>query len=69
MKTFFKKLGLKQDEYVVYCDSQIAINLSKNATYHSRTKHIEVIYHWIRDALEMKRFQLKKFTQTIMKST
>ena len=32
MKTFFKELGLKQDEYVVYCNSQSAIDLSKNAT-------------------------------------
>ena len=40
MKTFFKELGLKQDEYVVYCDSQSEIDLSKNSTYHSRTKHI-----------------------------
>ena len=60
IKTFFKELGMQQDEYVVYCDSQSAIDLSKNATYHSRTKHIEVRYHWIRDATEKKRFKLKK---------
>ena len=59
IKAFFKELDLRQDEYVVYCDSQSAIDLSKNATYHSRTKHIEVRYHWIRDAIELKRFQLK----------
>ena len=50
IKAFFKELGLQQDEYVIYCDSQSAIDLRKNATYHSRTKHIEVRYHWIRDA-------------------
>ena len=50
MKTFFKELGMKQDEYVVYCNSQSAIDLSKNATYHSRTNHIEVRYNWICDA-------------------
>ena len=60
IKTFFKELGMQQDEYVVYCDSQSAIDLSKNATYHSRTKHIEVRYHWIRNATEEKRFKLKK---------
>ena len=60
IKTFFKELGMQQNEYVVYCDSQSAIDLSKNATYHSRTKHIEVRYHWIRDATEEKRFKLKK---------
>ena len=36
------------------------MDLSKNATYHSRTKHIDVRYHWIRDAIETKRFQLRK---------
>ena len=45
MKAFSKEQGLKQDEYVVYCDSQSAIDLNKNATYHSKTKHIEVRYH------------------------
>ena len=59
-KTFFKELGLKQEKYVVHCDSQSEIELSKNATYHSRTKHIEVRYRWIHDATEMKCFQLKK---------
>ena len=45
---------------MVYCDSQSAIDFSKNATYHSRAKHIEVRYHWICDATEMNCFQLKK---------
>ena len=43
-KTFFKELGLKQEKYVVHCDSQSEIELSKNATYHSRTNHIDVRY-------------------------
>ena len=49
---FLKELGVKQDKYVLHCDSQSAIDLSKNATYHARTKHIDVRYHWIRDDLE-----------------
>jgi hypothetical protein len=28
--------------------------------YHSRTKHIDLRYHWIRDAVLNKTFQLKK---------
>ena len=40
MKSFFKELGLKEDEFVVYCDSQSVIDLSKNATDQSRTKNI-----------------------------
>ena len=54
MKKLLQELSLKQEGYTVYCDSQSAIHLSKNSTYHSRSKHIDVRYHWIRDVLEMK---------------
>ena len=36
------------------------IYLFKKSTYHSRSKHIDVRYHWIHDVLEMKELQLKK---------
>ena len=52
MKRFLLELGVRQDEYVVFCDSQSAMDLSKNATYHSRTKHIDVRYHWLRDVVD-----------------
>ena len=35
-------------------DSQSTIHLGKNPTFHSRSKHIDVRYHWIRDALDAK---------------
>lgn len=60
MKNFLKELSLKQEKYTLYCDSQSAIDLSKNATYHSRTKHIDVRHHWIRDALENRLMHIKK---------
>ena len=47
LKRFLQELGLNQMEYIVYCDSQSAIDLSKNSMYHARTKHIDVRYHWI----------------------
>ena len=43
--------------YIVHCDSQSAINLSKNSMYHARTKHIDVRYHWIGKAIEKQLFQ------------
>ena len=52
MKRFLQELDLKQRDYIVYCDSQSAIDLSKNTMYHVRTKHIDVRYHWIRKAIE-----------------
>jgi hypothetical protein len=45
---------------VLYCDSQSAIHLSKNSTFHSRSKHIDVKCHWIHDALEDKLLQIEK---------
>ena len=39
-----RKLGLKQEKYVVYNDSRSVIHLSKNSTFHSRSKHIDVRY-------------------------
>ena len=42
----------KQREYIIYCNSQSTIDLSKNIMYHARTKHIDVRYHWIKEAIE-----------------
>lgn len=60
MKRFLEELGLKQERYVLYCDSQSAIHLSKNPSFHSRSKHIDVRYHWIRDVLDNKFLELEK---------
>ena len=60
MKKFLQELGLQQERCLLYCDSQSVIHLSKNPTFHSRFKHIDVRYHWICDALEMKLFFLEK---------
>ena len=60
MKRFVQELGLMQDEYVVFCDSQSAPDLSKNTSYHSRTKHIDVRYHWLRDVIGKELMKLKK---------
>ena len=54
------ELGIQQDEYRLYCDSQSAIHLAKNATYHSRTKHIQCSYHWIWERVEDREFTLMK---------
>ena len=46
-------LGLLQHEQVdhtkIYCDSESAIELSKNIVLHGRSKHIDIIYHFIRE--------------------
>ena len=53
-------MSLKQDGYVVNCDSHSAIDLSKNSVYHSRSKHIEVRYNLLRLIVEQQLFELEK---------
>ena len=60
MKRYIGELGFKQQRYVVYCDNQSAIHLSKNSTFHAKSKHIDVRYHCLRDALEDKLFEIEK---------
>lgn len=60
MNRFLQKLSLKQDNYAVYCDSQGVIHLANNSTCHSRSKHIDVRYHWIGDVSEKKLLHLEK---------
>ncbi|KAJ0804413.1 putative RNA-directed DNA polymerase [Helianthus annuus] len=60
LKRFTQELGFMQRRYVVLCDNQSAIHLAKNSMFHKRTKHIDVKYHWNRDALEDKLFELDK---------
>ena len=60
MKDFIGELGIRQDEYRIYCDSQSGIHLAKNATYHFRTKNIQRRYHWIRERVEDREFTLAK---------
>ena len=55
------KLGFKQQDVRIYCDSQSAIFLAKNPTYHSRTKHIDVQYHFVKDMVESMKVLLEKF--------
>lgn len=60
VKNFLKELGHKQGRYNLFRDSQSAIHLAKNSSLHSRTKHIEVRYHWIREVLSSKLLQHEK---------
>ncbi|WVZ19278.1 hypothetical protein V8G54_006600 [Vigna mungo] len=42
MQKFLQELGLSQEKYVLYCDSQSAIHLGNNSTSHLMLKYIEV---------------------------
>jgi len=53
-------MGLVQGAIRIDCDSQSAIFLAKNPAYHSKTKHIDVQYHFVRDMIEDRKVLLVK---------
>ena len=38
--------------FPIFADNQSAITLTKDNTFHSRTKHIDIPYHYVREAVE-----------------
>jgi hypothetical protein len=53
-------IGLVQQLVRIDCDSESAIFLTKSSTYHSKTKHIDVQYHFVRDMVEDNKVLLMK---------
>nr|GEX46296.1 reverse transcriptase domain-containing protein [Tanacetum cinerariifolium] len=51
-KGFTKDYGFHFDKIPMYCDSKAAIAISCNPVQHSRTKHIDVRYHFIKEKVE-----------------
>ena len=54
LRQLMADVGCTQGEATtIMCDNQGCISLAKNPTHHSRTKHIDVQYHFIREKLEL----------------
>ena len=62
MKKLLHDYGITQDTICVFCDNTNAINLSKNPVQHSKSKHIEIQYNFIRDLVEEKTVYLEFIT-------
>ncbi|KAH9684519.1 Integrase catalytic domain-containing protein [Citrus sinensis] len=60
LKGLLGDLGVIQENIAVFCDNQSAIFLAKNQTYHARTNHIDVKYHYVREIIEGGDVLLKK---------
>jgi hypothetical protein len=66
-------IGLVQQAIRIDFDSQSAIFMVKNPTYDSKTKHIDIQYHFVRDMVEenkvflMKVDTLKNLTDSLTK--
>ena len=60
LKILCSKIGFKQQVLRIDCDSKSEIFLAKNLAYHSKTKHIDVQYHFFIDMVESKKVLFKK---------
>ena len=49
MKQTLSDFELSFEDVPIKCDNTSAINISKNLVQHSRTKHIEIRHHFLRD--------------------
>ncbi|KAJ9547263.1 LOW QUALITY PROTEIN: hypothetical protein OSB04_019806 [Centaurea solstitialis] len=52
MRTQLRDYGFKFDKILIYCDSKSAIAISCNPVQHTKTKHIDIRYHFIKDHVE-----------------
>ncbi|KAG9459176.1 hypothetical protein H6P81_003684 [Aristolochia fimbriata] len=52
MKQMLEDYGVPSGVLTMYCDNTSAINISKNPVQHSRTKHIDIRHHFIRELVE-----------------
>nr|GEW66390.1 retrovirus-related Pol polyprotein from transposon TNT 1-94 [Tanacetum cinerariifolium] len=52
MRTLLTDYGFYFKKIPIYCDSKSTIAISCNAVQHSRTKHIAVRYHFIKEHVE-----------------
>ena len=60
LQRFMEELGKKQENSRLYCDSESVIHLAKNPTFYSKTKHIQLRYHFIQFDLEDGHLKLKR---------
>ncbi|GJU86128.1 retrovirus-related pol polyprotein from transposon TNT 1-94 [Tanacetum coccineum] len=60
MKQALIDYGIRLDDVPIMCDNKGAIDLSKNPVQHSRTKHIEIRHHFLRDNVQKGNISIEK---------
>ena len=59
IKTLIKELGIKIKSILIYGDNQGSIFIASNAVQESRTKHIDIHYHYICELVVAKEVELQ----------
>nr|GEW25969.1 copia protein [Tanacetum cinerariifolium] len=60
MKQALIDYDVRLDNVPIMCDNKGAIDLSKNPMQHSRTKHIKIRHHFLRDNVQKRHISIKK---------
>ncbi|GKE77029.1 hypothetical protein Tco_1543149 [Tanacetum coccineum] len=60
MKEALIDYDIRLDNIPIMCDNKGAIDLSKNPIQHSRTKHIEIHHHFLRDNVQKGNISIEK---------
>ncbi|KAL0560393.1 hypothetical protein IC582_000797 [Cucumis melo] len=58
MNNMLQEYGFAQETMTLYCDNMSVIDISRNSIQHSRTKHIDIRHHFIRELVENKVIRL-----------
>ncbi|KAJ9544768.1 hypothetical protein OSB04_024475 [Centaurea solstitialis] len=58
MQSQLRDYGLDYKKIPIYCDSKSAIAISANPVQHSKTKHIDIRYHFLKDNVEKENIEL-----------
>jgi hypothetical protein len=60
MKKTLTDIQVEYDEPIpIYCDNTSTISISKNLVMHSKTKHIQIKYHFLREQVAEKNIKVK----------
>jgi hypothetical protein len=60
LRKFIRELGFEElADVKIYSDNQSALRLAENPAFHSRSKHIDVRHHFVRDVLKDKPVSLE----------
>ena len=60
MKQALVDYGVRLENIPLMCDNKGAIDLIKNPVQHSRTKHIEICHHFLRDNVQKGNTSIEK---------
>lgn len=59
LRRMLAELQQKQGAMEIFCDNKATISMKKNPAFHSRTKHIDIHFHFIRDLVAKEEITLK----------